>query len=157
MTPLDEPAHVDHSLRDTEIRMHALQVPFLPVVDGDEVVGVVALSEVQRARGVAAVSGVPPTVRDVMSTTFAYCHDNDSLEEAYAAAETLHVEGVVVVDRNNLLVGCAMKEVLRAETDRTARDAPVMQHKAQTSGLAARESAGRPKGYTVRPRVQGSA
>lgn len=96
--------HPDHPLDEARQRMHAAQMPFAPVVDGDAIVGVVSLSLLQAdPEGSADAAG--STVLDGMHSTVPFLYVDDPLVLGASIAACTRIRHFCVVDRDHLLVG----------------------------------------------------
>lgn len=93
------------SLRAAAQKMKELDVGPLPVCDNDRIAGVVTDRDIA-IRGVAA--GLDPettTVREVMSSGAACCFEDDDIEEAEAIMQEKQIRRLMVLNRDNRLVG----------------------------------------------------
>ncbi len=152
MTPTHYDVHPDHPLRDALVRMREDAVAVLPVVDGDEVVGLLTLAE---ARGETTVWDVDPekaAVRDVMTADFTWCYADEDIDRAKSLLEQSGQRCMPVVNRDHELVG-----MISAGGGKSSEGTTGTSRQASTGGRAiggATGSVGGDHGYTVRPRVR---
>ena len=108
--------HVDHSLAEAAKRMREADIGALPVVDGDELVGVITDRDlVVRAMARRAVS-VAARVSEAMTRHVVFCHEQASIGEAASLMASERVRRLVVVDRDRELVGIvSLADVARVE------------------------------------------
>lgn len=93
------------SLAEAAHCMLTADARILPVVDGDEVVGVITDRDMT-IRAVAA--GTDPratTAADVMSTQVLFCYEDNSIDEALDAMASNRVRRLIVLDRARQLAG----------------------------------------------------
>lgn len=96
--------NADTPLTDALHAMRGMGEAFLPVVDGDKMVGLLTNSQVP-ARPVGVNGSQPALVRDAMIADFVYCFDDDELGQAAQTMEKSQVTRVPVLDRTGKLVG----------------------------------------------------
>jgi len=157
MTPADLAAHPDHPVSEAVERMHASGMQVLPVVDGDEVVGLLRMRDIETD---PEADDPAAAVRDAMFAEILYCFADDPIENAIALMEKTGYEEYLVVDAEKRLVGhvdlSALRggrppESKRAEID----DGEVDAHKSAGGG---RKQGGQPHelgGFSVRPVIRG--
>ncbi|MGE3932211.1 MAG: CBS domain-containing protein [Rhodospirillaceae bacterium] len=138
--------HPDHPLTEALHRMHEGGVPIAPVVDGDEIVGVV--SE-------AAAAGHAPdaAVREAMATTFPFLYEHDSCAMASGLAAATGASHIAVVDADRRLVGIVAARADRAVAPPALDDEQVAQRMAAHPTRATATPLGDPGGYADAPRL----
>lgn len=105
MTQDVESIPADTTIHNAAQKMASLNVGVLPVVDGEELVGVITDRDIA-IRAVA--EGMEPdvaTVRDVMTASAECCHDEDQVERAAELMEQRQIRRVLVVDEDDCLCG----------------------------------------------------
>jgi CBS domain-containing protein len=93
------------SLHAAARMMRRRNIGFLPVVDGNDVLGVLTDRDIV-IRGLC--DGRDPrffTVRDAMSRTPIWCYEDDVLTEAARLLEESHIRRLLVLDYDRKLVG----------------------------------------------------
>lgn len=161
MVSVNDFVHVDHDLREAGIRMKRLGVPFLPVVDGDELVGVLTARDIYSTAPEAQEDGTRGVlVRDRLLSDLAFCYETDSLATAVQVMEEAAVHRLLVANHQSYLVGLITLEMITAEF-RQSESGPNIEAAgetpdriAETLGRAQGEADGHPWGYTVRPRIK---
>jgi CBS domain-containing protein len=106
MTREVEVVHPDQSLKEAAQKMRVRDVGFLPVCDGDQVLGVLTDRDLI-LRGTA--EGADPKTRvgkDLMTTPVVYCFDDQEVEEAAKLMEEHQIRRMIILNRaGNRLVG----------------------------------------------------
>jgi CBS domain-containing protein len=157
MRETDETVHIDQHLGEAAGRMQRADLPLLPVVDGDEIVGVVTGAIVERARTGSDDGAAIGKVRDHLSKRFAYCYDTDDAEAALTVMNENGVDFLLVADAENLLVGIVMRDRL---VEILGRHNPgggkprSLNRRADTPARAAGDKPGRPRAYAAKPRIR---
>lgn len=150
--------HPDHPMEEARRRLGDAGISMLPVVDGDEVVGVLSRSE---SGGSGDPSDLPrPRVRDCMSSEIPLCRDDETLEQVARAMEEEGQAGVIVLDAEDQMVGIVTREMLSdagvaTYIDERRRHAPPPgdPHGVKSASRAREEKQGRRRSYTVKPHV----
>ena len=103
----DAPASVrpDASIASVAVQMRDLDIGFLPVCDGDRVVGTVTDRDIVVRTVAARADPSLRTVFDAMTADVVACHADDSIEEAAERMAERQVRRLVVLDRDQKLVG----------------------------------------------------
>ncbi len=163
MRPADETVHVDHDLDEAVVRMKEAGTPFLPVVDGDEIVGSLSASGM-RARAERPDRRRRAAVRDVMSATVTFCYTDDPLPKVRAVMDAAGLDHIFALDRDGSLRGLVVLDDVLAEggasreADSARRrdpDQPRGARQEKTGGRAKwGEPGGRPTTYAARPTLK---
>jgi CBS domain-containing protein len=101
MTRPVETAHLHESLDTTLDRMIVRRVSVLPVVDGDELVGLITAAAIRRH----AATTDEAKVSDVATLGAFHCHEHDSAADAATTMKELDVQWLAVLDADHGLVG----------------------------------------------------
>lgn len=93
------------TLQEAADTMRALDVGFLPVCDGERLVGMVTDRDIT-VRATAAGSDIWETrVRDVMTQAVIYCYEDQDVAVAARLMKEKQVRRLVVLNRDKRLVG----------------------------------------------------
>jgi CBS domain-containing protein len=101
MTKEVEVVHPDDSLMEVARKMRIRDTGFLPVCDGDRLVGSVTDRDLVLR---AIAEGIDPKTslgRDLVTSPIVYCYDEDSVEEAAKLMEQHQIRRIVVVGRKD--------------------------------------------------------
>lgn len=101
MTKEVEIVHPDDSLMEAARKMRVRDVGFLPVCDGDRLVGTITDRDLV-VRSIA--DGVEPHTsigRDLVTSPVVYCYDEDTVEAAARLMEQHQIRRIVVVSRKD--------------------------------------------------------
>lgn len=156
MTPTDQAAHPDHPVSEAVERMHTSGMQILPVVDGDEVVGLLRMRDIETDPDAEHPAAA---VRDAMFAEILYCFAENPIEEAIALMEKTGYDEYLVVDAERRLIGHVTLSALREGRPHEAKraeigDGEVEAHKSAGGG---RKQGGQPHelgGFSVRPVVR---
>lgn len=117
MTPSVEYIHPDATLQEAAARMKALDIGVLPVCDGfGRVVGMLTDRDITVR---ATAEGESPTVirvRDVMTPEVIFCFEDQLVGEAGRLMEDRQIRRLVVVNRDERLVGIVSLGDLAVQT-----------------------------------------
>jgi len=124
MTKEVEVVHPDDTLMEAARKMRVRDIGFLPVCDGDRLVGTVTDRDLV-VRSVA--DGIDPKTslgRDLVTFPVVYCFDDDSVEDAAKLMEQHQIRRVVVVSRKDKrLVGVvSLGDIATNGTKQTSAD-----------------------------------
>jgi CBS domain-containing protein len=97
-------ASPDDSLQDVARRMVSDDIGFMPVQDGERLVGTITDRDIV-ARGVAQGRDAKTKVREVMSSDIKYCFDDEDMDHVVQNLGALQVRRLPVVNRAKHLVG----------------------------------------------------
>lgn len=92
------------TLQDVASRMATGDFGFIPVADGDKLVGTVTDRDIA-VRGVGKGLTAAATVSEVMTTTVTTALDSDDLKAALDAMGSRQIRRLPVLDKHNRLVG----------------------------------------------------
>lgn len=144
MTPLHNNVHPDHPLKEAMARMREDDAAVLPVIDGDEMVGLLSMADASGDSTAWEVDPDKAAVRDVMRAKFAWCYADEAVGEDASAV-------TVVVNRDHEVVG------MIGHRGGAAAARPDGPHTAETAGRATGDPSGDDgggPGYRVRPRIR---
>jgi CBS domain-containing protein len=115
--PVREIIHADQEMDEAALRLSLQDHQVLPVADGDEIVGVLARSELARAAE-EQNRDVRITARVMMTTNLAFCYLDDDVTTARALMDKHGSNHLLVVDREQVLVGTLERDDLPAASAR---------------------------------------
>jgi CBS domain-containing protein len=115
--PVREIMHADHEMDEAALRLSLQEQPVLPVADGDEIVGVLSRSDLARAAD-EQTRGARITARVMMTTNLAFCYLDDDVTTARALMDKHGSNHLMVVDREQVLVGTLERDDLPAASAR---------------------------------------
>jgi CBS domain-containing protein len=127
MTPDVECVGLDNTLQEAAIKMKDLDVGPLPVCDRDRVAGILTDRDIT-VRAVA--EGCDPRstrVRDVMTHDVIACHDDEDVMEAAELMRERQIRRVLVLNRDEQLVGIVSLADLAADSGNPRRVGEVLQ------------------------------
>jgi len=109
----------DDSIQSAAKKMRDLNIGFLPVCDGEELLGVLSDRDITVR---ALADGMDATImlgRDLMTTPAIYCFDDQDVSEAAKIMEENQIRRLVVLSReDNKLVGViSLGDLARKETN----------------------------------------
>lgn len=105
MTKNPETAQIDDTLIDVASSMRDINVGFMPVMDGDRLVGVVTDRDIV-VRAVADNMDIENTsIADIMSTDLQTVSPDMDINEASSIMEDFQIRRLPVVDENGMLLG----------------------------------------------------
>ena len=124
MTQEVEIVHPDDSLMEAAQKMRVRDIGFLPVCDGDRLVGTVTDRDLV-LRSLA--EGMDPRAsigRDLVTSPVIYCYDDDSVEDAAKLMEGHQIRRIVVVSRKDKrLVGVvSLGDIATNGTEKTSAE-----------------------------------
>jgi CBS domain-containing protein len=111
----------DETIASAAARMAQEDIGFLPVCDGERIVGAVTDRDIT-VRGVAAGCDVKRTrVRDVMTSDITYCFEDDDVEKTAHLMRENQIRRIIVVNRDKKLVGVvALGDLARQQQGQSA-------------------------------------
>jgi CBS domain-containing protein len=124
MTRQVEAAHLHEALDTALDRMIVRRVSVLPVVDGDELVGLITAAAIRRHAGMADAK-----VSDAATLGAFHCHEHDSAAEAATTMKGLDVQGLVGMVAESDLGPASAEEPLADPIEQTpGADEPKEEH-----------------------------
>lgn len=162
MRMTDETVHVEHHMDEALARMRRHDLSFLPVVDGDEIVGIVSAHEVQRrsSNPENPFAGENPTIKDYLIGEVSFCYDDDELETAIKAMIDTGHGNLIVADRDNQLVGQITLEMITDHPwspklrDLIIHANKLVDRQTATTGRARTGESGKPPVYAAKPHIK---
>jgi CBS domain-containing protein len=157
--PMREIVHADHEIDEAALRLSLQEHPVLPVSDGDQIVGVIACTELAKAAEAKASGTARVTARVVMTTDLAFCYLSDDVTTARALMDKHGCRHLMVVDRDRVLVGTLQRDDLPPVSDRAsrslqARPEVVEAREAHPQGVASTIQPGGLNVYAERPKLK---
>lgn len=152
MTDDVEIVHIDEPVRTAADRLRTRQVGVLPVVDGDEIAGVISAKDIATRAAAVGLDPAETTVREIMTPGIVTCLDRHTVEEAAAIMEGTRVRHLAVTNDRKELVGMlSADDLAREDVDPEIRD-----RVARVTARAPTEPAARPapKTYGVQPSIK---
>lgn len=150
MRQSDEVVHLDHTLDEAAGRMRRHALTLLPVVDGDELVGVLSADSIANAK--LGSSELPLTVSDRMARDFAFCYDHDDVSTAKALMEEGELDNLIVVDIEGQPVGVVSAgDVAGMVADKAALG---RLRRTGSAGRAKGNPPGAPGNYEMKPKLK---
>jgi CBS domain-containing protein len=143
--PVREIIHADHEMDEAALRLSLQDHQVLPVADGDEIVGVLARSELSSAAE-EQNRDVRITARVMMTTDLAFCYLDDDVATARALMDKHGCNHLMVVDREQVLIGTLERDALPAAS---ARETQSLQERPEV--VERREEHGQGVASTIQP------
>jgi CBS domain-containing protein len=110
----------DDSLQRAAQAMDELNVGALPVLDGQNLIGMVTDRDIT-VRGVASdMSAASTPVSEVMSGNVQYCFEDEQIDDVMDKMRDVQIRRVPVMDRNNRLIGMVSLGDLATKTSADA-------------------------------------
>jgi len=154
MVPAHELVHPDQPLAEAAARMHDAGLGLLPVVDGDELVGVITAEDAARFDR----PGDGTSVHDVMSTDIVFCYDQDDLPTALKIVEESGHPRLLVLNAEWELVGTltaqAIRDAIEGGRDKPAAGSVLPARHAQSSVRQSPVTPGTKVSYRLRPTLR---
>jgi len=134
MTKEVEVIHPDDSLKEAAQRRRVRDIGFLPVCDGDRLVGVVTDRDIVLRSTAEDTDPNTSIGRDLMTAPIIYCFDDQDIQEAAKLMEDHQIRRVAVVSRNDKrLVGVvSLGDIATSDTQKTS--AEVLQSVSEPTG-----------------------
>jgi CBS domain-containing protein len=94
------------TLTDAARRMRDRNIGCLPVNDSDGFIGMLTEKDLTTRATAEGLNPTSTTVRQVMTHGITYCHDDDSIEDAYRTMQAKHIHHLPVrLSGSNKVVG----------------------------------------------------
>lgn len=152
MTDPAELVHIDEPVQVAADRMRAREVGALPVVDGDELTGVISARDIATRGAATGRDPASTKVREVMTGDIVTCLDTHTVEQAAAIMEGTGVRRLAVTNENKELVGMlSADDLARDDIDPRIRDRVAKVTARKPAEPAAREA---PRNYSVQPTIK---
>lgn len=97
-------AHLDDSIREVAKIMASEDIGFLPVRDGERLVGTITDRDIV-VRALANGGGAETKIAEVMTRDVKYCFDDEDVDHVIQNMGNIQVRRLPVVDREKKLVG----------------------------------------------------
>jgi CBS domain-containing protein len=157
--PVREVVHADHEIDEAALRLSLQEHQVLPVSDGDQIVGVIARTELAKAAKAKASGSARVTARVVMTTHLAFCYLDDDVTTAQALMDKHGCRHLMVVDRDRVLIGTLKRDDLpsvskRARRSLQARPEVTVPREAHAHGVATTIQPGGLDVYAERPKLK---
>lgn len=154
MQPISEVVHLDQNLLDAGIRLREEGLAALPVVDGDEIVGILTREAIYEKAASPDNDLANTAVRDHMTAEIAVCQAEESAETARRLMEEGGHTRLLVVDREGQLCGIIAAQErgegrVGKEEERVDDD-----HVVKTPGRAKGSAPHQPPDFAVRPTIK---
>jgi len=95
----------DAPARDAARLMKEMDVGLLPVLDGDELMGMVTDRDIALRLVAEGREPMATRVRDILTPDVVYAYEDQDVEEAAAVMGHHQIRRLIVLDRDNRLVG----------------------------------------------------
>ncbi len=106
----------DTLVQEAAEKMRELNVGVLPVLDGNQLVGIITDRDITVRSTAEALDPATARVRDTMSSYPIYVYDDQEVREAAALMEKHQIRRLPVLDRTNRLVGIVSLGDLAVDT-----------------------------------------
>src|SRR5437660_1273141 len=116
MTPVVDVIPADSSLQEAAAKMQALEIGFLPVCEGDRVVGMVTDRDITIRATAKAMDPIGVPVRDIMTPEVISCFEDELVGNAARLMGDHQIRRLVVLDRDKRPVGVVTLGDLAVET-----------------------------------------
>jgi CBS domain-containing protein len=127
MTPNPECVSPDDTLLDAARKMRDLDVGPLPVCDNDRIAGMLTDRDITIRATAEGLDPKTTKVRDVMSTDVISCFEDQDEQEAARTMQERQVRRLLVLDRNQKLVGIISLGDLVTQTGDQQKSGEVLQ------------------------------
>ena len=124
MTKEVEVVHPDDSTMEAARKMRNRDIGFLPICDGDRLVGVVTDRDLVLRSTAEGLDPNGSIGRDLMTSPVVYCFDDQDVKEAAKLMEEHQIRRVVVLDhKDKRLVGVvSLGDIARNDTKKTSAE-----------------------------------
>ena len=118
-----EVAHPQDTIQDVARKMREIDAGVIPVCDGEKVKGMVTDRDIV-VRAVSEARSFETPVSEVMTADVEYCYEDDDIAEAADKMAELQVRRLVVLDRDQRLVGIvSLGDIAQQGKDKTTGQA----------------------------------
>jgi CBS domain-containing protein len=93
------------TLKEASSRMSELDFGFIPVQEGDRLIGAVTDRDITVRATAQGKDPTKTTIKDVMTKGIKWCYEDDDLAEAAAYMSEEHVHRLAVMDKNKRFTG----------------------------------------------------
>lgn len=152
MQPISEVVHLDQNLLDAGIRLREEGLAALPVVDGDEIVGILTREAIYEKAASPDNDLANTAVRDHMTAEIAVCQAEESAETARRLMEEGGHTRLLVVDREGRL--CGIIAAQEGGEGRVGKEERLDHHIVKTPGRAKGSAPHQPPNFAVRPTIK---
>lgn len=156
MTRLTEVVHVDLDMDEAKARMEKLKIPLLPVVDGEEVIGVLTDSDIASSQNITR-DRRRDRVGNHVSTEISFCFENDPVETAIRVMEESGHPRLLVINEKDKLVGVVTRGSIGEWAHHSVPNAnaeELTERTAQGPGRDTGGESGGPRSYSVKPVIR---
>ena len=158
MRRVDKTVHIDHPLTEAQLRMTKYGLDFIPVVDGDEIVGVLEKDDMFSESDATTHASNGDKVKDRLSGELVFCFETDTVETARDTMETSGRDRLIVVNGKNQLAGVLTRQMVedklkKQEVHSAGTETPMSDRKTNTGGRAHGDDPGKPANYSAAPFV----
>lgn len=151
MQPTTEVVHLDQNLLDARNRLHRFALPVIPVVDGDEIVGLLTAKALAQAAAAPESDIANTAVRDHMSADIAFCHPDEDVETARTIMQQGGHDHLLVIDGSGQLCGLLSADAIG---DGATKETAAPGHVVKSAGRAKGGRPHRPATFSVKPIVK---
>lgn len=116
----------DTDVKEAAMKMRDLNVSVLPVCDGPRLTGIITIRDIAFRLAAEGHDAMFTQVGEIMNRDLTYCYEDQDIEEAASAMQSLQVDPLLpVLDGSKRLVGMiAMSDITARFHERTAAAAP---------------------------------
>jgi CBS domain-containing protein len=153
MLRTEETVHADHDSREAVTRMRQAGLPCLPVIDGDEIVGILSFQDIPTSD--ASDNHWPAQrITDLMSAKISFAFETDGIQTAEDIMAQAATDEILVVDSDHHVSGVLSREMLtRYDADRSATQVSE-NREAQSATRALGARPGAPGLHDIKPKVR---
>jgi len=152
MRPTTEVVHLDQNLLDAGIRLRQQRLLALPVVDGDEIVGILTREAIYEKAASPDNDLANTAVRDHMTAEIAYCQADESADTARRLMEEGGHTRLLVVDRKGQL--CGIISAQEEEDFIEGEEESDEEHVVKSPGRATGSAPHQPPSFSVKPVIK---
>ena len=158
MRRVEQTVHVEHQLAEAHLRMTKYGLDFIPVVDGDEVVGILEKSALYFETETTTHAPNGDLVKDRLVGEVVFCYETDTVRTAEDLMMKSGRDSLIVVNGEKRLAGLLTARMVadnreRSETWPATDGRTAAERQTETAGRAKGESPGKPGNYSAEPYV----